>query len=299
MTSLEALVEQYDGVNLVFSKALYPRAEGSGLPLIHVTTDLCEAVISLQGAQLLEFKSAGEPPLLWLSPQCQFNPGKALRGGIPICLPWFGPHPTDTDKPQHGFARATDWDLTQIAQSDDGRCEFWFELRSGENDLFENPFLAELRMVLGRQVELELSITNQAKQAVDFTWALHSYFPVSSLERVRVPALASRDYFDNLEDRTRKPQKEPLAFTGEVDRIFPAVNHPVVIQDSYPIRIEHQNCPSVIAWNPGPEKAAKMADVGAGTEQQFICIERGAVLDEGWRLKPEEKRSGKIIISKN
>lgn len=296
MNSLEALVAPYSGIEAISSRQRYPDAQGEGLPLIQVQTELCQAVIALQGAQLLEFRTALGTPLLWLSPQCQFKPGKALRGGIPICLPWFGPHPTDSEKPQHGFARTSDWQLVQVAQSDDGRCELWFELNHEPDDLCRQAFTAELRMVLGKAIELELSVTNHDEADFHCTWALHSYFPVTSTEQVSVPDLAGRDYLDNLQQHRREQQTAPLSFTGEVDRVFPDVDSPLTIADSAPIRIEHDNCPSVVAWNPGAQKAAKMADVGAGNEQGFICIERGAVLNEGWTLAPEEKRSGKLVI---
>src|SRR5690625_1813252 len=93
MSALETLLSQYRTVSLTNSQELYPESEGQGLPLIQVKSPLCQAVIALQGAQILEFKNSAGTPLLWLSPQCQFNPGSALRGGIPLCLPWFGPHP--------------------------------------------------------------------------------------------------------------------------------------------------------------------------------------------------------------
>jgi len=296
MKSPEALVAPYAGIQLIESRKRYPEAEGEGLPLIQVQTRLCEAVIALQGAQLLEFRTAEGTPLLWLSPQCHFKAGKALRGGIPICLPWFGPHPTDSDKPQHGFARSSDWQLTQVAQSDGGRCELWFELHHQPDELCHQAFTAELRMVLGRTIELELSVTNRDDQDFACTWALHSYFPVTSTKTASVPGLAGRDYLDNLNRHQREHQTGALYFTGEVDRVFPNIETPLTLSDATPIRIEHEHCPSVVTWNPGPQKAAKMADVGAGNEQGFVCIERGAVLDEGWTLAPGEKRSGKLVI---
>lgn len=295
--SIATLVEQCEGVTLTTSNELYPDSKSAGLALIQVKTPLCEAVISPQGAQLLEFKTADGVPLLWLSPKCRFEPGKALRGGIPICLPWFGPHPTDSTKPQHGFARTSNWTLIQVDQNAEGLSKLEFEWRSAANELFAYAFTATLRMSLGRKIELELSITNDDKQTFDCSWALHSYFPTPSLEQVSVPALSGRDYLDNLENHARKTQDGPLTFSGEVDRVFPGVESSVVIEGQPSILIEHEHCPSVVTWNPGPEKAAKMADVGAGNEQHFYCIERGAVLDEGWQLAPKETRSGRITIS--
>lgn len=297
MTSLEALIEPYPGISLTSSRELYPNAEGAGLPLIEVQTPLCRAVIALQGAQLLEFHTAEGTPLIWLSPNCRFEPGKALRGGIPICLPWFGPHPENRDLPQHGFARTSNWELTQLAQSDDGRTELWFELRHQPDARCPQAFTAELRLVLGQTIEQELTLHNRDDKDFDCTWALHSYFPASASDQVSVPVLAERDYLDNLEQHARHTQSGPLRFNGEVDRVFPDVQAPITLQDKVTIRIEQERCPSVITWNPGAEKAANMADLGKAAQRAFVCIERGAVLGEGWRLTPDERRSGKIVIS--
>lgn len=297
MSALETLLSQYRTVSLTNSQELYPESEGQGLPLIQVKSPLCQAVIALQGAQILEFKNSAGTPLLWLSPQCQFNPGSALRGGIPLCLPWFGPHPTDASKPQHGYARTRNWELTQVAENDEGRCELTFELVSEPGPLFDYAFTCVLRMTLSRHVDIQLSVTNLDSQAFDFSWAFHSYFPVRILEQARVKGLAGRDYRDNLEQLITKTQDQDLGFVGEVDRVFPGIEQAVEIAGEPTIRIEHDQCPSVITWNPGPDNAAAMADVGAGNEQGFICVERGAVLDEAWHLDAGETRTAWMRIS--
>lgn len=297
MSALETLLSQYRTVSLTNSQELYPESEGQGLPLIQVKSPLCQAVIALQGAQILEFKNSAGTPLLWLSPQCQFNPGSALRGGIPLCLPWFGPHPTDASKPQHGYARTRNWELTQVAENDEGRCELTFELVSEPGPLFDYAFTCVLRMTLSRHVDIQLSITNRDSQAFDFSWAFHSYFPVRILDQARVKGLAGRDYRDNLEQLITKTQDQDLGFVGEVDRVFPGIEQAVEIAGEPTIRIEHDQCPSVITWNPGPDNAAAMADVGAGNEQGFICVERGAVLDEAWHLDAGETRTAWMRIS--
>src|SRR5690625_282935 len=117
MSALETLLSQYRTVSLTNSQELYPESEGQGLPLIQVKSPLCQAVIALQGAQILEFKNSAGTPLLWLSPQCRFNPGSALRGGIPLCLPWLRQHPTDGSKHPPGFARPRNRELTQVTEN--------------------------------------------------------------------------------------------------------------------------------------------------------------------------------------
>jgi glucose-6-phosphate 1-epimerase len=281
---LEQSVAESGCLRLTTSKAQYPDHSGAGLPLLVVETNLCSAVIALQGAQLLEFKTINGDPLLWLSPNCDFTPGVALRGGVPLCLPWFGVNQTDPTKPKHGFARNSYWTLSDARLLSDGAAELDFLFSSDANDLFPHDFSAELRMTLGNSAKLELTINNTDTEDFDCSWAMHNYHRVSSLKDVRVSGLAERKYFDNFENYAEKFQSGEVNFPGPVDRVYPAVENPVIIQSSPAIEITHSNCPSVITWNPGTEAAGKIADIGAGNEQFYICVERGAVLGEKWHL---------------
>lgn len=295
-TELHALLQQNPYLEEVSSRDIYPDAPGEGLPLIRVQTPICSAVISLQGAHLLEFKTATGSPLLWLSPNCNFTPGVALRGGIPICLPWFGPNRQDPTKPKHGFARNRPWELRNALISDTGVCELVFGFSSSANDLFAYAFSAELRMTLGHSAKLQLTVTNADKQDFDCSWALHSYHPVTSLADVRVTGLAGRTYLDNLQGLSPRQQVDDVSFPGEVDRVFPAIENPLNIEGTPGIAITHYNCPSVIVWNPGETNAANIPDIGGGQEQKYICVERGAVLNERWNLAAGESRSAWLEI---
>lgn len=287
----DQLLQRNSFLQLTFSNEQYPNSQGSGLPLLKVQTPLCSAVIALQGAQLLEFKTTQGKPLLWLSPNCNFTEGTALRGGVPVCLPWFGPHPTDPKKPKHGFARNQPWQLHNATLLNDGSALLTFTFNSPANDLFAFHFSAELTMTLGKTAKLEFTIKNSDEQAFDCSWVLHSYYHVSSLTDVRVKGLASKHYLDNLEKHAEKYQHGDVNFPYEVDRVYPNIDNALIIESSPHIEITHHNCPSVVVWNPGADNAAKMADVGTGNEQHYICVERGAVLDEQWNLNAGESRS--------
>lgn len=290
---LEKIIARCDFLSLTNSKESYPQAPGTGLPLLRVNTELCSAIVSLQGAQLLEFKTQNGEPLLWVSPHCDFTPGTALRGGIPICLPWFGPQP---GKPKHGFARNNFWQLADARRLADGSVELEFLFVSYLNSLFAFDFSAELRMTLGNSIRLELAVNNTDEEDFDCSWVLHNYFTVRHLNDVYVRGLTDRDYIDSLDSNSIKHQHGDVRFENAVDRVYPDIQNNLQIMGTPTIEITHHNCPSVVVWNPGSEAAAAIADIGAGQEQFYICVERGAVHAEKWHLPAGTRMSAWMEI---
>ena len=295
-SELQNLLDSSDFLTLTSSDEVFPGSKGTGLPIISVKTPTCSALIALQGAHLLNFKTITGEPLLWVSPNCDFTPGVALRGGVPVCLPWFGPN-TDPKKPKHGFARNRDWCLAAATLLSNGKAELVFDFVSSANELFEFDFTAQLVMTLGTSIRLEIKINNNDTKPFDCSWVLHSYHPVSSLTDVRVAGLDGKTYLDNLENHAAKTQDGDVNFPAEVDRVYPGIENDVEVSGDPRIHISHYNCPSVVVWNPGTTNAAKIADIGAGNEQGYICVERGAVLGEKWNLNAGETRSAWVEIS--
>ncbi|RYY01609.1 MAG: D-hexose-6-phosphate mutarotase [Gammaproteobacteria bacterium] len=295
-SELQNLLDSSDFLTLTSNDEAFPGSKGTGLPIISVKTPTCSALIALQGAHLLNFKTITGEPLLWVSPNCDFTPGVALRGGVPVCLPWFGPN-ADPKKPKHGFARNRDWRLTAATCLSNGMAELVFDFVSSANELFEFDFTAQLVMTLGTSIRLEIKISNTDTIPFDCSWVLHSYHPVSSLTDVRVTGLAGKTYLDNLENHAAKTQDGDVNFPAEVDRVYPGVENDIEVSGDPRIHISHYNCPSVVVWNPGATNAAKIADIGAGNEQGYICVERGAVLGEKWNLNAGETRSAWVEIS--
>lgn len=293
---LEALLNHCDAISLSHSNELYPQCFGDGLPLLRINTPLCQATIAIQGAQLLEFTPHNGKPLLWLSPQCHFQAGKSPRGGVPICLPWFGAHPTDASKPSHGFARTIDWFLESV-DLDDERCELVFRLTHTANALFPQAFTSRITMRLNQEAELILEMHNTGDSAFDTSWALHSYFNVDDLSAASVAGLEDLTYADKVQGFESFTQQGQVKFTGEVDRVFEDVSGFVSITGNPAINITHYNCPSVVVWNPGAALSATMSDVGANNERGYICVERGAVRGDAWSLEANEHRSAWIRIT--
>ena len=180
-----------------------------------------EATVALQGAQVLGWRHAGAE-MLWLSSASRLGTGKAMRGGIPVCWPWFGPHPGDPAKPSHGFVRTRAWEVASSAV-DDAAVSITFSTRTGDGDrdLFPHDAEARLTVTLGAGLSLDLATHNLGPAALPLSQALHTYFRVSDIASVQVEGLAGQPYIDKLDDQNpRKTQAGPVMFSGETDRIY-------------------------------------------------------------------------------
>lgn len=250
-----------------------------------IRTPLCRALVSRQGAQLLEFQATGRKPLLWLSPAAAFATGKAIRGGIPLCFPWFGPHPQDPGKPAHGFARTRAWTLSAVEAAGDALLlTFSLEADAATRALWPHDFILRLVMTLGRNASLQLHVANTGLTDFRFGFALHSYFPVGDVRRTRIDGLDGVEYIDQLAPgRTRARQSGPVRFTGETDRIYLHVPGECCLVDEaegQAIRITASDCRSLVVWNPWQDKAARLGDMPASSWRGMVCIENGNVEDD-------------------
>jgi len=265
-----------------------------GLPLIVVDNAHCHAVIAAQGAHLVEFNcksgnSSSTIPLLWLSPSAVFAPGKAIRGGIPVCFPWFGPHSQDPTLPQHGFARIRNWLLAKSAETADAT-ELTFVLESNEETLRIYPyaFTAELHFRLGETVTIELTVTNRSAGIMPVGWALHSYFPVADPAKASVPELLGSEYVDKIDNSRVKQLAKNLDFSRLTDVVFTRSPEEItLVRPEGDLIISCDNAPTTIAWNPNTTADA-IADLGSDTYRQFVCVERGAASDDMWRVPAGE-----------
>ena len=303
------MLEQAYRISRLLSSAVYPncRHVDGGLPLYIIENPLGRMVICEQGAQVLSFIPAGKKDLLWLSPLAEFKLTKPVRGGIPVCLPWFGVNQRDKQKPSHGFARNVNWQLANIEDADDpqqGACtriEFVLEqFQQQPHSLFPYPFSARLTFLMSNSLSVHLQLTNTGSESLPLTWALHSYHPVASITSTRVTGLDNCEYLDNTCGLARKQQSGDVVFNGELDRAYiNAGNKQNIISaspDNTSIAIEASGCSSAVVWNPGLEKAAAMQDMGAENYQKFVCVERGNVFDNEVMLLPNKTHLASLHI---
>ncbi|TBU92522.1 D-hexose-6-phosphate mutarotase [Phytopseudomonas dryadis] len=261
-----------------------------------------ELLVSEQGAQILRYQPAGQQPLIWLSEQAAYQAGQSVRGGVPVCWPWFGDlqrnpeairdsHMRPENAPAHGLVRNCAWQLLGLDTREDGiRLSFGFD--TAEQPFAEWPFAAELQLDihLGERLSLSLSTRNLGDTQLPLSQALHSYFAVSDIRQVQVEGLDACRYIDTLEDWQARQQRGSLAFTGETDRIYldtPAQLSIVDPQWKRRILMRSEGSHSAVVWNPWTDKARRLSQFADDAWQGMLCIEHANVLDDALMLAPD------------
>lgn len=257
---------------------------GEDFPILKVSTPLCEAEVSLYGGHLLHWAPTGQKPVIFMSPKAVFKQGKALRGGIPLCWPWFGKHPSDASRPSHGVARISTWQLAAQEELEDGTLRLVLALPPADESLPSGALVLEL----GRALRVNL-MTLDVPQAMPFSAALHTYFAVSDYERVAVTGLEEAPFTEFADDAVPHSE-DPLIPAGHIDRIYHPVpdNQEISLHDpawQRSIRITRSGSASCVVWNPGETLAAGMGDLGAEASRGFLAVETTAVPAEGLMLR--------------
>jgi D-hexose-6-phosphate mutarotase len=273
-------------------------AGGGGLPKINITTGRSTAEIYLHGAQVTGFQKNGEPPLLFLSRLSQFAADQAIRGGVPVCFPWFGRREGNA---AHGFARTTEWDLVETAAPPDGGVTVRFRLPSTAAPAAWPAFRAELIVVVTDQLAMELIATNEsADRNFDFENCLHTYFAVGDIRDVSIAGLkgAPFDDFTAGAGGTRRVENDSvLRITQEINRVYPDATGPVEIRGENfkrTIRVEKFNSHSTVVWNPWTTQKLS-DDFDPAEHRQMICVESGNVKQNKISLPPGKTANLKVV----
>ena len=284
-TQSPSLAEQFGIPRMIAFKQL------GELDLIEITGGWGTARVLLQGALLLDWIPAGQPAVVWVSPEARFLAGKAPRGGVPICWPWFGPHEDPAAHPAHGIARAASWNLLEAAPRPDGSVAMRFQLHrvSSDRPHWPHEMPLQIRYVLGTTVEIELVTRNNETMPVSISEALHTYFGISDIGKVSVAGLEGCAYVDKVDQGQRKTQAGPVTFHGETDRVYLDTQADCVIDDpgyQRRIRIAKSGSQSTVIWNPWAEKAASMGDFAEEGYRHMVCVESGNALDNRLTVDP-------------
>ena len=242
------------------------------LPAIIVSHPKVRAAITLQGAHLIAWQPSGEQPVLWLSDKSLFSPGKAIRGGVPICWPWFGP----AGEPAHGFARNQPWTLSAHDENEDGvMLTLVLESNPQTLKLWPHEFTLIARFRLGQHCEIEL----EAHGDFEATAALHSYFTVSDISGIEVSGLGET-YIDKVNQGEIGSSDGRQRYPGRIDRIFTEAEDCSVINDpaaQCQIEVYHHHHSDVVTWNPGVELSCSMADMPNEGYKTMVCVETARI----------------------
>jgi glucose-6-phosphate 1-epimerase len=286
MTDVSALNDQFS----LAGQLVFKQGPG-GLVVAEVNNKKGTALIALQGAQVLSWAPKDEQPVIWLSKEAKFLPGKSMRGGVPICWPWFGPHASEASFPSHGYARTSPWEVLRTEHLSNDRTHLAFRLLESETHRAWWPYATpiEYHIVVGETLELELITQNDHSAPVTISEALHTYFEVGDITKVKVLGLENSDYLDKVDAGTRKQQSGPVTISSEVDRVYLNTSSECVIDDPIlqrRIHINKRGSDATVVWNPWIEKANRLGDMGEAGYLRMLCVESGNIAENAVQLAP-------------
>ncbi len=263
-----------------------------GYPCVNISNQNATAKIALHGAHVIDYTPKDQPPVIFTSEQAIYREGKAIRGGIPICWPWFSAHPSDSSLPSHGYARISFWSLFRTSSTD--------ELTTLVFHYSKDNLHAELTVEIGDSLSLNLKTTNTGSQTATIGGALHSYFSVSNINYISIKGLETKAYHDSLTGK-QETSTNIRTIGKEIDRVYTDTKDTVIIEDrgfNRDIVIGKSGSKSTVVWNPWIHKSATMADLGNDDYKHFVCVETANALKDVYQIAPGESHSliTKILV---
>lgn len=260
------------------------------------------ASVFLQGAHLTAFQPRSQyDPLIWLSEKSRFAVGKSIRGGVPVCWPWFGPHPDNPQFPAHGFARTHLWTVSDSSSSADStRIILTLEPTEDTRTQWPHATSVSLEIVVSETLEMHLTTHNGGSESIVLGEALHTYFQVGDIQSVYLEGLDGCEYLDKTIGFTRQHQEGNITFTGETDRIYVNTPSDCVIHDPRMhrrIRISKQQADSTVVWTPWADKATAMGDFTPEGWRQMLCVESANAAENTLQLQPGQTHTLSVRYS--
>jgi D-hexose-6-phosphate mutarotase len=274
-------------------KAVVRQVKGkNSQPGIALTFGRASAFLYLQGSHITSWKPDGQTEVLWVSESANYAPNRAIRGGIPICWPWFGAYWGEGDRAQHGFARTANFELIDFEETGLFARARLRMLSDAPYPEWRNLLALEVEVSLSEALKIELITTNISDRAVEVGGALHTYFGVVDVTRVQIPELEGLGYRDKLQDFQMFVQDKPLSIHEETDRVFSDPPERVHLIDpgiGRTFTIESWGNTDLVVWNPWKESANEMADFDDSGYLQMLCVEPARALENRKRLQPEQR----------
>lgn len=264
-----------------------------GLAQVRITGKAAAGEVYLHGAHVTSWKPAGAQEVIYLSPRSLYQDGVAIRGGVPVCFPWFGDKKDDPKAPAHGFVRTKSWHLDSIAQKGDAVTVTMFTENSKSTQKYW-PFDFRLmhRVTFGPELILELTAANTGSEPFTFEEALHAYYKVKDVTKSRIAGLNGVHYLDKTDSFREKKQSGDVVITVETDRVYLNTASPLELSDPVlqrGIKVAKQNSRTTVIWNPWRAKAAELKDLGMDQWKSMLCIEVTNVGKYAVELQPGQK----------
>jgi len=260
---------------------------GAGdIPQIEIQNKLASATISLQGAHLLSWVPVGCKEVIWVSKEASFLPGKSIRGGAPVCWPWFGAHESNAAFPAHGFARTSMWQVSRTQQLSTGATQVTLKLDTSELDeqyqlMWPTATVVEFILTVSNTLTIELTTYNNSDQTISIGQALHTYFSIDDVTNTGVHGLHGKYFLDKTDGFKQKLQSGPVVIDAEVDRVYLQTADELIVDDEKrKIKISKRGSQTTIVWNPWKDVAAKMGDLGHNGYLKMLCVESANAADD-------------------
>ena len=296
MQSVETLRSQH-----AIPGAVDVQPGNGGLTKLVATTPHATAEVYLHGAHVTHYQPTGQPPVLFLSKQSRFESGKAIRGGVPICFPWFGPLEGHPAAPAHGFVRTAEWTLAKTATHDDGTVTVELSFHC-DNDLhadWPHAFRATYTVTVGPELRTSLTVSHARGEPFLYEAALHTYLVVSDVKTVTVTGLENTPWRDKVLGREVDGVDGPIRFAGETDRVYLDTTAPVTVDDqslNRRIVVTKDGSESTVVWNPWVAKAAALADFGDDEWPGMVCVETANVGGGAVTLGPGQSHTTTAVV---
>jgi glucose-6-phosphate 1-epimerase len=261
-----------------------------GYPVLDIQHPRASGRIALNGGHVMEWMPEGAQPVLYMSAEAVLEPGKAIRGGIPICWPWFGPH-SDASKPAHGLVRTLMWEFDRARESEEA-VDLVLKLTDSEasRSLWPHAFEARLHIRMGLELEVGLELVNTDRNSWSMSGALHTYLNVGDVRDCSIHGLHGTQYVESRLSAEKRPQHGAILIDQEVDRLY-ASDAAVIVHDTLfqrELRIEKSGSLSTVVWNPWIEKSKRLSDLPDEAYPEFVCVETANAGEDTITLQPGE-----------
>ncbi|EIW68037.1 hypothetical protein TREMEDRAFT_69533 [Tremella mesenterica DSM 1558] len=262
------------------------------------------AEIYLFGATVTSWKVEGKERL-FVSSKSALDGSKAIRGGIPICFPIFGPPPPSPPEyaalQQHGYVRSQNWSLEHIIMDREEGISIRLSAPPPPAEFNHEYSLKYVVTLSPHQLSTDLHVVNTGKEDFKFQALLHSYLAVKDSKKIVVKGLGIGTEWQDKTDglKVKVWDGSDLRITKEVDAVFrkvPGQEIVVLEDDGGSITIRFRGFEDSTVWNPQEKSGKNMIDMEENGWDRYICVEPGYVR-EFKILAPGEEFLGQQILT--